>query len=82
MERRTDSWLRPAVETNSFIYEIVTRHYPDLSEQARRISEREARSKLVDLYFDRDTFDYSKPGFLQSLELVGVIRDHANLAKA
>jgi len=36
----------------SFIYEIVTRHYPDLSEQARRISEREARSKLVELYFE------------------------------
>jgi Winged helix DNA-binding domain len=35
----------------SFIYEIVTRHYPDLAEQARRISEREARSKLVELYF-------------------------------
>lgn len=36
----------------SFIYEIVTRHYPDLAEQARRISEREARSKLVELYFE------------------------------
>ena len=35
----------------SFIYEIVTRHFPDLSEQARRISEREARAKLVELYF-------------------------------
>jgi hypothetical protein len=36
----------------SFIYEIVTRHYPDLAERARRISEREARSKLVELYFE------------------------------
>ena len=36
----------------SFIYEIVTRHYPDLSEQARKITEREARSKLVELYFE------------------------------
>jgi hypothetical protein len=35
----------------SFIYEIVTRHYPSLAEQARQISEREARSKLVELYF-------------------------------
>jgi DNA glycosylase AlkZ-like len=36
----------------SFIYEVVTRHYPDLSEQARKITEREARAKLVQLYFD------------------------------
>jgi hypothetical protein len=36
----------------SFIYEIVTRHFPDLAEQARRISEREARAKLVELYFE------------------------------
>ena len=36
----------------SFIYEIVTRHYPDLAEQARSLSEREARSKLVELYFE------------------------------
>ena len=35
----------------SFIYEIVTRHYPDLAEQARQIREREARSRLVELYF-------------------------------
>jgi hypothetical protein len=35
----------------SFIYEIVTRHYPDLPEQARKIGEREARMKLVELYF-------------------------------
>jgi winged helix DNA-binding protein len=36
----------------SFIYEIVTRHFPDLSAQARRISEREARAKLAELYFE------------------------------
>ncbi len=36
----------------SFIYEIVTRHYPDLPEKARKIGEREARAKLVELYFE------------------------------
>jgi hypothetical protein len=36
----------------SFIYEIVPRHYPDLPEEARRISEREAREKLLELYFE------------------------------
>ncbi len=36
----------------SFIYEIVPRHYPDLPEQARRIGEREARTKLIELYFE------------------------------
>ncbi len=36
----------------SHIYEIVTRHYPDLSEQARVIKESEARAKLLELYFD------------------------------
>jgi len=36
----------------SFIYEIVSRHYPDLPEQARFISEGEARRKLVELHFD------------------------------
>jgi hypothetical protein len=36
----------------SFIYEIVSRHYPDLPEKARFISESEARRKLVELYFD------------------------------
>ena len=35
----------------SFIYEIVTRHFPDLSEQARHISETQARMKLLELYF-------------------------------
>lgn len=36
----------------SFIYEIVPRHYPDLPERARKIGEREARTKLVELYFE------------------------------
>jgi len=36
----------------SFIYEIVPRHFPDLPEQARVIGEREARTKLVELYFE------------------------------
>lgn len=36
----------------SFIYEIVPRHYPDLPEEARTISEGEARMKLAELYFD------------------------------
>jgi len=35
----------------SFIYDIVTRHYPDLSDRARKISEAEARMKLLELYF-------------------------------
>lgn len=36
----------------SHIYEITTRHFPDLSAQARRISETQARAKLLDLYFN------------------------------
>jgi hypothetical protein len=36
----------------SHIYQIVTRHFPDLSEQARAIKESEARAKLLELYFD------------------------------
>ncbi len=36
----------------SHIYEIVTRHYPDLAESARVIKESEARAKLLELYFD------------------------------
>lgn len=36
----------------AFIYEIVSRHYPDLPEKARFISEAEARKKLIGLYFD------------------------------
>ncbi|HLA07826.1 MAG TPA: crosslink repair DNA glycosylase YcaQ family protein [Anaerolineales bacterium] len=36
----------------SFIYEIVPRHYPKLPVQARKIGEREARTKLVETYFN------------------------------
>jgi hypothetical protein len=36
----------------AFIYEIVSRHYPELSEKARFISEAEARKKLTELYFE------------------------------
>jgi hypothetical protein len=36
----------------SHIYQIVTRHFPDLSEQARVIKESQARAKLLELYFD------------------------------
>lgn len=35
----------------SFIYEIVSRHYPDLPERARNIGEGAARAKLLELYF-------------------------------
>ncbi|GAB4539453.1 MAG: hypothetical protein Fur002_04620 [Anaerolineales bacterium] len=36
----------------SHIYDIVTRHYPTLAEQARKISEWQARLKLLTLYFN------------------------------
>ena len=36
----------------SRIYQITTRHFPDLSEQARAIKESQARTKLLELYFD------------------------------
>ena len=35
----------------SHVYQIVTRHYPGLSEQARSITESQARTKLLALYF-------------------------------
>ena len=35
----------------AFIYDIVPRHYPDLPDAAREISESEARLKLTELYF-------------------------------
>jgi hypothetical protein len=35
----------------AFIYDIVPRHYPDLPDEARQISESEARLKLTELYF-------------------------------
>ncbi len=36
----------------SHIYEITTRHFPELAETARRIGEGEARQKLTELYFN------------------------------
>jgi hypothetical protein len=36
----------------SHIYEITTRHFPDLAEQARKITESQARGKLLEIYFD------------------------------
>ncbi|MBC7875635.1 MAG: winged helix DNA-binding domain-containing protein [Anaerolineales bacterium] len=36
----------------SHIYEIATRHFPDLSEQARVIKESQARAQLLELYFE------------------------------
>ncbi|CAG1017045.1 hypothetical protein ANAEL_05976 [Anaerolineales bacterium] len=36
----------------SHIYEITTRHFADLSEKARRITESQARTKLLELYFN------------------------------
>jgi len=35
----------------SHIYEIVPRHFPELPEQARKITESHARAKLLELYF-------------------------------
>lgn len=36
----------------SHIYAITTNHFPELSEQARAITESQARTKLLELYFD------------------------------
>jgi hypothetical protein len=36
----------------AFIYDVVPRHFPDLPERARHISEGEARTKLMELYFE------------------------------
>jgi hypothetical protein len=36
----------------SHIYDVTVRHYPDLPEKARVISETEARTKLLELYFE------------------------------
>jgi Winged helix DNA-binding domain len=36
----------------AFIYQVVARFYPELPKHARQISESEARSKLLELYFD------------------------------
>lgn len=36
----------------SHIYEMTSRHFPDLAEQARAIGESQARRKLLELYFE------------------------------
>jgi hypothetical protein len=36
----------------AFIYDVVPRHLPDLPERARNIGEGEARTKLIELYFN------------------------------
>ena len=36
----------------SHIYQITTRHFPELAEEARVIKESQARAKLLELYFD------------------------------
>jgi uncharacterized protein YcaQ len=36
----------------AFIYQVTARHYPELPEQARHIGESEARTKLLELYFE------------------------------
>lgn len=36
----------------SHIYEITTRHFPELSEQARKITESQARASILELYFN------------------------------
>jgi len=36
----------------AFIYQITARYYPDLPEKARAITESQARSKLLELYFE------------------------------
>lgn len=36
----------------SHIYQITARHFPDLPEQARKISESQARAKILELYFN------------------------------
>jgi hypothetical protein len=36
----------------AFNYDIVSRHYPDLPQKARRISESDARQRLLELYFE------------------------------
>jgi uncharacterized protein YcaQ len=36
----------------AFIYDLVPRHLPELPERARAIGERQARQKLLELYFE------------------------------
>ncbi|MCH8094052.1 MAG: winged helix DNA-binding domain-containing protein [Chloroflexi bacterium] len=57
VELQTDMKILPigvaeaGVWNYAFIYDIVPRHFPDLSEQARPITESQARLKLTELYF-------------------------------
>jgi hypothetical protein len=56
-ELQSDFKILPVGVTQSggwryaFAYEIVQRHYPDMSQKAQNISESEARQKLSELYF-------------------------------
>ena len=47
----------------AFAYDIVARHYPEISEQAQAISERQARQKLAKLYL-------SSVGVIQVKDLI------------
>jgi hypothetical protein len=55
-ELQADFKLVPVAVTQAggwryaFAYDIVARHYPDIPEKARLITEREARQKLAELY--------------------------------
>ena len=68
----------------TFIYEIVSRHYPDLPEKARFISEAEARRKLLELYFEsvgaaqeRDVNKlFGWPKDLTARTLAGLVEKH------
>ncbi len=73
----------------AFIYQIVSRHYPELPEQARPISEAQARSKLLKLYFEsvgaaqaRDvTRLFGWPGEITSRAIHRMV-EHGQLEKA
>ena len=57
IELQTDFKILPVGVTEAgawhyaFAYDITARHYPEISERARFIGEKEARRKLVELYF-------------------------------
>lgn len=76
----------------AFIYELTARHYPDLPEQARPITERQARNHLCELYLrsvgaasSRDikrVFGWNDATFnkvIQDLETAGVIKTGVNI---
>jgi hypothetical protein len=73
----------------SHIYQIVTRHFPDLSEQARAIKESQARARLLELYFDmvgaaeiRDVNKLFSWGSEVVKKAVGRLVENGKLAKA